>query len=134
MTFIESPAAIQKDLKYPEELKEQCGSLNIPIVGNAANHTDSTGGWFNLSGEPSAPKIVKYGMPMEGGMSMSGAMPFVMPTLSMNSMGGDTMISSTMPKATASSSPISSSAASIVSDVHVIIYLVQFFFMYYLWS
>ena len=60
-------------------MRQQCLSQNIPIKGNAANHSESTGGWLKLTGERSVPIMMDDGGMMGG---MMGGMPTGMPTAS----------------------------------------------------
>ena len=49
-------------------MTQQCLSQNIPVMGNAANHSESTGGWLNLTGERGVPIMMDDGG-MTGGMT-----------------------------------------------------------------
>jgi iron transport multicopper oxidase len=51
---------------------QQCQSQQIPISGNAANHTESNGGLFDLSGEASAPPPLPGGFTAKGYGAMAG--------------------------------------------------------------
>jgi iron transport multicopper oxidase len=51
---------------------QQCQSQKIPISGNAANHTESNGGLFDLSGEASAPPPLPGGFTAKGYGAMAG--------------------------------------------------------------
>lgn len=53
-------------------MTQQCQKQNIPVVGNAANHTTSNGGWLDLTGEPSAPPPPPGGFTAKGYGAMAG--------------------------------------------------------------
>ena len=53
-------------------MSQQCQRQSIPIIGNAANHTESNGGFFDLSGEPSAPPPLPDGFTPKGYGAMAG--------------------------------------------------------------
>jgi hypothetical protein len=63
-------------------MTQQCLCQNIPVKGNAANNSESTGGWFNLTGERSVPIMMDDGG-MTGMMTgMTGGMTIGMATAS----------------------------------------------------
>ena len=59
-------------MTFPSIMTEQCQKQNIPITGNAANHTDANGGYLDLSGEPSAPPPLPGGFTAKGYGAMAG--------------------------------------------------------------
>ena len=71
-TFVEAPQQLQQRVKFPEDMLKQCQMQNIPVTGNAANHTDSNGGWLDLSGEPHAPPPIPAGFTAKGYVAMTG--------------------------------------------------------------
>ena len=58
-------------IQYPQIMTQQCQRQNIPINGNAANHSDSNGGWLDLVGEP-APPPLPSGFTAKGYGAMAG--------------------------------------------------------------
>jgi iron transport multicopper oxidase len=71
-TFVEAPLQIQSSIIFPDVMAQQCQMQNIPIAGNAANHTLSNGGLFDLTGEPSAPPPLPAGFTAKGYGAMAG--------------------------------------------------------------
>jgi len=71
-TFVEAPTQIQENLKFPDIMIQQCQKQNIPISGNAANHSYVNGGWLDLTGEPSAPDPLPGGFTAKGYVAMAG--------------------------------------------------------------
>lgn len=71
-TFVEAPLQIQQNIRFPDVMLQQCKNQNIPITGNAANHTQSTGGLLDLTGEPSAPPPLPAGFTAKGYGAMAG--------------------------------------------------------------
>jgi iron transport multicopper oxidase len=71
-TFIEAPLQMQQFIRYPEAMTQMCQRQNIPVVGNAANHTEETGGLLDLTGEPSAPPPLPAGFTAKGYGAMAG--------------------------------------------------------------
>jgi iron transport multicopper oxidase len=71
-TFIEAPLQLQQTIRFPDVMAQQCQMQNIPIVGNAANHTEGNGGLFDLTGEPSAPPPLPGGFTAKGYGAMAG--------------------------------------------------------------
>lgn len=71
-TIVEAPQQMQETIKFPEVMAQQCQRQNIPIVGNAANHTESNGGLLDLTGEPSAPPPLPGGFTAKGYGAMAG--------------------------------------------------------------
>jgi iron transport multicopper oxidase len=64
---------MQERIKFPDVMAQQCQKLNVPIVGNAANHTEkSTGGLFDLTGERRAPDPLPAGFTAKGYGAMAG--------------------------------------------------------------
>ena len=59
-------------MAFPEVMAQQCESQKIPIIGNAANHSDINGGWLDLTGEPSAPPPLPAGFTAKGYGAMAG--------------------------------------------------------------
>ena len=53
-------------------MAQQCQKQNIPISGNAANHTELNGGLLDLTGEPSAPAPLPAGFTAKGYGAMAG--------------------------------------------------------------
>jgi iron transport multicopper oxidase len=51
---------------------QQCQKQNIPISGNAANHSDVNGDWLDLTGEPRAPNPLPGGFTTKGYLGMAG--------------------------------------------------------------
>src|SRR5436190_1557455 len=51
---------------------QQCQKQNIPVTGNAANHTESNGGLLDLTGEPCAPHPLPAGFTAKGYGAMVG--------------------------------------------------------------
>ena len=71
-TFIEAPLQIQQNIRFPETMLQQCQKQNIPVTGNAANHTESNGGLLDLTGEPSAPSPLPAGFTAKGYGALAG--------------------------------------------------------------
>ena len=71
-TFVEAPLQIQQRITFPEVMAQQCQAQNIPITGNAANHSDNSSGWLDLTGEPSAPPPLPAGFTAKGYGAMAG--------------------------------------------------------------
>lgn len=71
-TFVEAPLQIQQNIRFPDVMLQQCKLQNIPVIGNAANHTESTGGLLDLEGEPSAPPPLPAGFTAKGYGAMAG--------------------------------------------------------------
>ena len=71
-TFVEAPLQIQENIRFPEVMLQQCQKQNIPVTGNAANHTESNGGLLDLTGEPSAPPPLPAGFTAKGYGAMVG--------------------------------------------------------------
>ena len=71
-TFIEAPLQIQQTIHFPDIMTQQCQRQNIPITGNAANHTEANGGLLDLTGEPSAPPPLPAGFTAKGYGAMAG--------------------------------------------------------------
>jgi hypothetical protein len=59
-------------MQFPDVMLRQCQSQNIPVTGNAANHSDSDGGWLNLAGEPAPPSPLPSGFTAKGYGAMAG--------------------------------------------------------------
>jgi hypothetical protein len=59
-------------MQFPDVMLRQCQSQNIPVTGNAANHSDSDGGWLNLAGEPAPPSPLPGGFTAKGYGAMAG--------------------------------------------------------------
>jgi len=72
MTFIEAPLQMQQNIRFPDIMAQQCKRQNIPITGNAANHTESNGGLLDLTGEPRAPPPLPAGFTAKGYGAMAG--------------------------------------------------------------
>jgi len=58
--------------QFPQIMSQQCQRQNIPVNGNAANHSDSNGGWLDLVGEPAAPPPLPSGFTAKGYGAMAG--------------------------------------------------------------
>lgn len=71
-TFVEAPLQIQQRISFPDVMLQQCQRQNIPISGNAANHTESNGGLLDLNGEASAPPPLPGGFTAKGYGAMAG--------------------------------------------------------------
>jgi iron transport multicopper oxidase len=63
---------MQERIKFPDEMRQQCILQGVPVEGNAANHTDKNGGYFDLSGEDSAPDPLPAGFTAKGYGAMAG--------------------------------------------------------------
>jgi iron transport multicopper oxidase len=63
---------MQQRISFPDIMLQQCQRQNIPVSGNAANHTESNGGLFDLSGEVSAPPPLPGGFTAKGYGAMAG--------------------------------------------------------------
>ena len=59
-------------IQYPQIMTRQCQRQNIPVIGNAANHSDSNGGWLDLVGEPAPPPPLPSGFTAKGYGAMAG--------------------------------------------------------------
>ena len=59
-------------MRFPDIMAQQCQRQNIPIKGNAANHTEANGGLLDLTGEPSAPAPLPAGFTAKGYGAMVG--------------------------------------------------------------
>jgi iron transport multicopper oxidase len=71
-TFVEAPLQIQQNIQFPDVMLQQCQNQNIPVTGNAANHTESNRGLLDLTGEPSAPPPLPAGFTAKGYGAMAG--------------------------------------------------------------
>lgn len=71
-TFVEAPLQIQQTIYFPDIMAQQCQMQNIPITGNAANHTESNGGLLDLTGEETAPPPLPAGFTAKGYGAMAG--------------------------------------------------------------
>ena len=53
-------------------MRQQCIRQGVPVEGNAANHTDANGGYFDLSGEARQPDPLPGGFTAKGYGAMAG--------------------------------------------------------------
>ena len=59
MVFIEAPAELQKlNLQIPQNHKDACKAMGIPMKGNAAGNTNN---WLDLTGAPTEPTEIDTG-------------------------------------------------------------------------
>ena len=71
-TFVEAPLQIQQNIRFPDVMIQQCKMQNVPVTGNAANHTQFDKGLLDLTGEPSAPPPLPAGFTAKGYGAMAG--------------------------------------------------------------
>jgi iron transport multicopper oxidase len=63
---------MQESIQFPDVMIRQCQKQNIPIIGNAANHSDLNGGWLDLAGQPAPPPPLPNGFTAKGYGAMAG--------------------------------------------------------------
>ncbi|KAE9369132.1 multicopper oxidase [Stipitochalara longipes BDJ] len=62
LVFVEAPTELQKlKLVIPQNHKDACQKLNIPMSGNAMGRQGSEKAWLDLSGEPTLPALDDWG-------------------------------------------------------------------------
>lgn len=65
--FIEAPALLQEREKLNENYLDICKAADIPVVGNAAGHSND---WFDLKGLPRQPEPLPKGFTTEGYLAL----------------------------------------------------------------